>query len=156
METKYIILFAALAAAVLGLSIYLGFLLRKLKAQRDALARAGEAANLARSEREADIRQSLRTLALVIIQEQVEPTEGCIRVKKLMDEIDYLKDREELAVFHEMYEEVKDFAILRDYKDLSKQEAFRQDNRRYVIEDRFNPRLKRASQVLRDILSRPH
>lgn len=156
MDTKLVFLFTLLGATVLGLSIYLGVLLRKLREQKKFLEQTQEAARESWRRREGDIRGSLQTLALVIIQDQCEPTEGCIRVKKLVDEIDYLKDRQELAVFHEMYEEVKEFAILDDYKSLSKQEKFRQDNKRFSVEEKYNARLKKASKDLRDILARPH
>ena len=156
METSIIIVFTVLSLIVLGLSVYLGILYGRLRRKRQELARLELQAERNQAERESDICQSLQTLALVIIQEQCEPTEGCIRVKRLMDEIDYLKEREELAVFHEMYEEVKELAILQEYKDLSKQERFRQDNLRYAVEEKYGARLKQASQSLRDILSKPH
>lgn len=156
METSIIIVFAILSLIVLGLSVYLGILYGRLRRKRQDLARLEMQAERNQAERESGICQSLETLALVIIQEQCEPTEGCIRVKRLMDEIDYLREREELAVFHEMYEEVKELAILQEYKDLNKQERFRQDNLRYGIEEKYGARLKQASQSLRDILSKPH
>lgn len=155
MRTEIIALFAVLAIIVLGLSIYLGNLYSRLRSQRATLDKALKQANLAWEERDKDIRSSLRTLALVIIQEQCEPTEGCIRIKKLVDEIESLKDRDELSVFHDMYEEVKEFAILQDYKDLSAQEKFRQDNKRFAIEEKYAARLKKGSENLRALLDNP-
>ncbi len=37
----------------------------------------------------------------------------------LIEEIEELGEHEDLVVFHEMYAEVKDFAIKEDYKNLS-------------------------------------
>ncbi len=153
MENYIIILFIALGLIVLGLSIYLGVLYGKLKAQKQAQIEQDAKVDRLLKERDEQIIESLDTIALVLIQEQCEPTEGCIRIKKLVDEIEHLKDREELVVFHEMYEEVKGFATLQDYKDLDKRERFKQDNRRYAIEEKFNQRIKKASQHLRDIIS---
>lgn len=152
MKPEIIAIFAFLGLLVLGLSLYLGVLYGKLRARKKELEEARIGAEKAWAERELKIKDSLRTLALVIIQEQCEPTEGCIRVKKLMDEVAFLKDREELVVFHKMYEEVKDFAILQDYKDLSSQEKFVQDNKRFALEQKYSDSLKEASESLKKIL----
>lgn len=153
MDNSILLLFIALGLIVLGLSVYLGILFGKLKAQKQAQIAQDEKVERLLKERDEQIIESLDTIALVLIQEQCEPTEGCIRIKRLVDEIEYLKDRDELVVFHEMYEEVKGFATLQDYKDLNNTERFKQDNRRYAIEEKFNQRIKKASQHLRDIIS---
>ncbi|MEX0799456.1 MAG: DUF2489 domain-containing protein [Bacteriovoracaceae bacterium] len=155
METATLILFGCLALIVLGLSLYLGLLYGKLLGQKKLSRERQGARERNEKERKNNIKESLNTLALVVMQEQVEPAEGCIRIKKLVDEIEFLKDREELQVFHEMYEEIKEFAVLDDYKELNKQEKFDQDKKRYAIEDRYNIRLKEASKNLREILANP-
>lgn len=154
MTNQTLALFIVLAAIVLGLSIYLGILYSKLRARNKDLIEARRLAEEAIRERRRDIERSLETLALVIIQEQCDPTEGCIRVKKLIDEIEDLSDRPELSVFHEMYDEVKHFAIKEEYRNLSKQEAFKQDNLRFKIEEKYLDDLKEASERLRTILGK--
>ena len=153
MTTQTLIIFILLALVVLGLSIYLGVLYSKLRAQNKALIKARETAEIAIKERRKDIEMSLDTLALVIMQDQCEPTEGCIRVKKLIDEVEEYRDHPELEVFHTMYAEVKDFAIKEDYRNLSRQDAFKQDNKRFQVEEKYLSALKDASKSLRDILS---
>ena len=153
METSTIILFSILALVVLALSVYLGFLYSKLRSRKQAFEEAQKRADENNRERRLFIEESLRTLALVLIQEQCDPTEACIRIKKLIDEIEALDNKEELKVFHEMYEEVKHLAIKQEYKDLSKQAAFEQDNQRFAIEEKYSARLKKASKNLRDLLS---
>ncbi|MBC76706.1 MAG: hypothetical protein CME64_11890 [Halobacteriovoraceae bacterium] len=154
MASSYIILFSVLALIVLALSVYLGVLYGKLRAQKQAKLDQDKRVEELLKEREETIIESLDTIALALSQGQCEPTEGCIRIKRLVDEIEVLRDEEGIAVFHEMYEEVKHFATLQDYKDLSKQEAFEQDNKRYAIEEKYNQRIIKASKNLRDLISK--
>lgn len=150
------ILFIILGIITLGLSIYLGILVSKLRAQNRQLKSAKEQAEENRVKRDNNIKESLSTIALALIQDQCGPTEGCIRIKKLIDEIEYLKERDELNVFHQMYEEVREFATHQEYKDLSKQEAFKQDSARFKIEHKYLERIKEASKDLRNIIAKPH
>ncbi len=154
MTSSYVVLFGILGLIVLALSVYLGVLYGKLRVQKQAKLAQDKKVEQLLKEREETIIESLDTIALALSQGQCEPTEGCIRIKRLVDEIEVLRDEDGIAAFHEMYEEVKDFATLQDYKDLSKQERFKQDNQRYAIEEKYNQRILTASKNLRNLISK--
>ncbi|MCO4753332.1 MAG: DUF2489 domain-containing protein, partial [Bacteriovoracaceae bacterium] len=78
MDNSILLLFIALGLIVLGLSVYLGILFGKLKAQKQAQIAQDEKVERLLKERDEQIIESLDTIALVLIQEQCEPTEGCI------------------------------------------------------------------------------
>lgn len=152
MHLSLILLFVLLAGVTLVLAIYLGILAHRLYLHRLEAQRRVQEYEKGMQERQKRIFESLDTLALVAIQDQCPPTEACIRIKRLIDEFSWLKEREDLSVFHQMYDEVKHLAILEDYKKLSKQERFSQDSQRLALEQKYSTRLKQASEKLREIL----
>lgn len=149
MHSSYIYLFLVI---IFILSTYLGFLLYKiLKAkQLQSLKEIEYKEHF--EKRNQDLYQSLNTLALVLIQDQVSIAEGCIRVKKLLDLSEELRFHEKLTPFHHAYNDFANFSYLDEYKRLSKQEKFNQDLKRAEVEQKHHRALKEASQDLKKIL----
>lgn len=152
MQITGIIIFILLGAVSFGLAVYLGILLNKLRLQKkskdDVLNYIAEK-NQKRIE---DIYESLRIIALAVIQDQCEISEGCIRIKKLIDLTENLKEEESLAYIHKAYDDFEQFPFLEERKKLSKQEKFRQDNRRFELEKIHMESIKKACEKLLDLL----
>ena len=133
-----------LTLITLSLGIYAFVLLKKLKKQQQA-GKEGEAyLEKMNQDRHQERIESLITISLATIQDQCEPSEACIRVKKLLEYYPDIARQEEYQVIEQMYQEVKDFDILEDRNALSKQEKFKQDNKRFLIEERYGAELKDA------------
>lgn len=94
--------------------------------------------------------ESLHIIASAYLQGQVESSEACLRIYKLLEiywPIGELRPTP-LHVFHEMYDEIKGFDTLEARNALSLQEATRQDRIRFAIEDRYQERLEVGCQEL--------
>jgi hypothetical protein len=146
--------FIILAVLVLALSVYLGFLIVKLKNQKQLKEKLEVEYTQHFNQRRKELLDSLYTLALVMEQDQVSIAEGCIRIKKLIDLDEDLRFHEKLAPFHRAYIEFSDFAYLDAYKELSKQDKWEQDLKRQKIELKLAPTLKSASSELKLIVSK--
>lgn len=149
-----ILIFILLGLIVFGLSIYLGFLLVKLKKQKADQKHLQEKYEEQFNKRQNELYQSLYTLALVMEQGQVGIAEGCIRIKKLIDLDDDLRFHADLSDFHKAYMDFSDLAYLDSYKELSNQEKFKQDLKRQKFEEIHEETLVQASKNLKEIISK--
>lgn len=142
-QENQIIIFTFLAVIVFVLGTYLGFLINKVKLQKKMNDLRDQEIEQLRREREQSIKESIEILARAVINEQCEISEGCIRIKKLSEIIDF-NISSELYVINKMYEEIKHFPILEERNTLSKQEKFNQDKKRFSIEDKYSAEIKMA------------
>ncbi|RMF14836.1 MAG: DUF2489 domain-containing protein [Gammaproteobacteria bacterium] len=107
-----------------------------------------------RSEHLLDARESIQVIAQCMLTGQVELSEGCLRIKVLLDHLspDWAQD-ERLVIFETVYEQLKDFPTHSARKAQTKQETFRQDKQRWKIEDDNKEALLSAARVLMAELS---
>lgn len=94
--------------------------------------------------------ESLHIIAASFLQGQVEGAEACLRIYKLLEiywPIGEVRPAR-MTVFHEMYEEIKDFDILEARNALSLEQATKQDIKRFAIEDRYQERLMEGCEEL--------
>jgi len=137
-------IFLVLAFFVLGLSIYLGILFGRVRLQKKSIL-ALKALDARKSqEREISILESIEIISKGVIQDQCEISEGCLRIKKLKDQLVFLNEDLDLEVFDKMYEEIEGFDILEARKTLSNQERFNQDKKRFKVENEYKDRIKEA------------
>ena len=80
---QWILIIAGLIA-IAGLSLYIIRKGRRLRQHQ----RAVERTRALQSERRDSMIESIRILAMTLEQEQVEPSEGCIRIKGLLDHVE--------------------------------------------------------------------
>lgn len=106
--------------------------------------------------RYAELKESARTLALCVIQDQVDLSEGCWRIKLHLDHL-WPNEAEngEYKVFYEMFEEIKDFDTHQARAKLRAQARFDQDKKRLAIEDRYKDDILSASKKLLEHLEAP-
>lgn len=104
----------------------------------------------------AELKESARTLALCVVQDQLDLSEGCWRLKLHLDHL-WPNEAEtgEYKVFYEMYEEIKGFDTHQARAKLSAQARFDQDKKRLAIEDRYKEQVLKASQKLLEQLQSP-
>lgn len=146
-QENQIFLFSTLSVVVFVLATYLGFLLNKVKLQKKMNALRDQELETLRKQREQSIRESIIMIARAVVNEQCEVSEGVIRIKNLsdiigMDSLDILKS------INEMYERIKDFAILEERNSMPKQEKFNQDKKRFAIEDEYSAEVKKACKSI--------
>lgn len=148
MQENMKVIFIILAIIVFLLSIYLGFLLNKLKIQKKLNEESKKQLEEFTIKREASIKESILILCRAVINKQCEVSEGCLRIKKLMELIDIEVELYEFGSIEKMYEQIKDFAILDERNALSKQEKFNQDKKRFSIENEYAEDVKKACKEL--------
>lgn len=148
------LVFIILSIIVLALSIYLGFLVTKLKKQKEAKLIQQKEFDDQLAIQESNLYESLHTLALVMEQGQVGIAEGCIRIKKLIDLHEDLRFHADLADFHRAYIDFSEFAYLDEYKKLSNQEKFKQDLKRQQFEQKHERKLVESAKKLKDIIAK--
>ncbi len=144
MEIKTIYIF--LSFIVFALFSYLIFLLRQIYINN-------KKKKLAYEKNKSEIIESVRIISLATVQNQCDLSEACIRLQNLMKRNEVVdKFASYIPVVEEMYQEIKDFAYLDERAKLSKQEKFKQDNKRFVIEEKFNNKFrKNLNQLLKAI-----
>ena len=78
---------------------------------------------------------SIRVIANAMDEGQCEFTEGCIRLKMLIDQLDpTLLEREELAIISHIYAETEHMPIKEDWKQLDKKIKTKLTNERFALE----------------------
>lgn len=143
-----IIIFILLAIIVIGLGIYLGILLSKIKQQK-IKEKAMQVKLLAMaSERELFLKDSIITISRAAVQNQCELSEACIRVYELLKNYPELGAHEEYSVIGDMYDALSEFPYLAEREKLSKQERFVQDTKRFQVEEKFRSDVVKSLDLL--------
>lgn len=154
---QYVLIILALIS--LGLAVYAGLLLGKLRQRKKDIEVYKEDLLVKLTQRRQDILESLRIIALAVTQSQCEVSEGVIRIKKLVDEIEDLRIAPSLQDFHRIYEDFADFSYLDAREALGKQEKFKQDNERYKKEREHEKRINNLCfellRLIEEIKDRP-
>jgi hypothetical protein len=147
--SNQILLFIVLCFFIFVLAIYLGVLLNQVKKQKIALERQKNKASVAALKRELFILESIEIITKGVIQDQCEVSEGVLRIKHLKDQLDYMSMDMDFQVIDQMFSEIDQFDTLESRSDLTKQERFNQDKKRFAIENEYKDRVVESC---RDIL----
>ena len=127
-----------LSLVVFALSIYLGFLVKKVRVQNvrhqtlldEHKANAQETAEY--------YKESILIISKATIQGQCEISEACIRIKKLLEFFPSIAEDTKFKVITTLFNELEEFDYLDERKTLSAQEKFHQDTKRFQVEEKFN------------------
>lgn len=96
-----------------------------------------------------ELKTGVHTLCLCLVQGQVDLSEGCLRVKLHLDHLLTTPElRQEFQVFYDMYNEISVFDTHQKRNELSKQERFSQDKKRFEIEDRYREEVIKGAEKL--------
>lgn len=134
-QDQFLIAFIVLSFLIFILSIGVGYFYIKLKEETRKRIAEHDKMEAKEKERQAFVRDSLITIARAFIQKQCEASEACIRIRMLIDRVDFVEN-EDYPIIFSMYEEIKHFDTHQSRKDLSKQDRFTQDKERFAIEDK--------------------
>lgn len=131
---QYLVIIAIAILIALGATAaYYVLKLRKVKQQQAEQIQRNKAAwQKHRDELAAD----LRFIANSMLQGQCEITEGCLRIKVLMDRLDdELQHKPEFKTIQTHFAQTISMPTHEAYKALSRQEQFKQDKQRFALEE---------------------
>jgi hypothetical protein len=142
------IIFIVMALTVFVLAIYLGVLFNQMKKQKLAFERQKKKEAEAALKRELFILESIEIITKGVIQDQCEVSEGVLRIKNLKDQLEYMSMDMDFQVIDQMYNEIQSFDTLESRSELSKQERFNQDKKRFAIENEYKDRVVESCRDL--------
>ena len=96
-----------------------------------------------------DIRESLKVIAKLTIEDQVEISEATIRIKVLLDHLDSsLHQQAPYQVFAKVHEELAHMPTHQARKQMDKRFIHKLDQQRFAIESRYRNEVKSAAEAL--------
>ncbi|WP_404417780.1 DUF2489 domain-containing protein [Marinospirillum sp.] len=140
-----------LAVAIAFLIPLAGYALHlHLEAKRQ-VAQAKENREKETRQARSNILENLEILARALEDEQMNPTEGCLRVRVLLDLLDEGGHvlREDLVIFDQVHQKAKHLATHQAREDLPKDEKEKQDQERRALEEQFEAQIKQGATALR-------
>jgi len=147
-STQITIIFILLSIVLFFLGIYLGILISKLKSQKRQMNEIKQVQLQARKEREQFIKNSIIIISRATVQDQCELSEACIRIKKLLENYPELESKTEYSVIQQMYQDLSSFDYLEARSQLSSQEKYGQDKKRFKVEDTYRSEMLKSLNLL--------
>lgn len=134
---------------ILLLAAYAGWLHLRLYRLRQKQAEQRAESEQKRQAYEASLQESIQIIAANLVHEDLNPSEGAIRIKHLMDGLELdTNERDQFAVFDRLFDAVKDMATHDARKALSPSERRRQDSEREAHEQQHKVELLAAARQL--------
>ena len=113
--------------------------LRKVKKQQQEQIAENQQAWLKRQQ---ELVADLRFIASSMLQGQCEITEGCMRLKVLMDHLDKeLALKTEFQTLQFYYQQTIDMPHHEAYKSLSRKQQFSWDKKRFALEEKYRDQI---------------
>ncbi len=133
----------SIAAAILltlgGIAAYYWTKLSNVRKQQKAQIAHNQNAWL---ERQQELVSDLRFIANSMLQGQCEITEGCMRLKVLMDHFDKdLSQKTEFQTLQFYYQQTLNMPHHEAYKALNRKEQFNQDKKRLALEEKYREQI---------------
>lgn len=95
------------------------------------------------------LRESIRILCSSMIDDQVEISEGCMRVKILLDHLDArLHHDEVLGIFNQVYDRLESMPRFKERKTVNRKILDKLDQTRFSVEDEYRDRVLTACRAL--------
>ncbi|WLQ13721.1 DUF2489 domain-containing protein [Hahella aquimaris] len=141
---QWILILVGLAAC-----LFLGFFIRRqLRILQEH--RQLEAEQQTRTEaNRAHAIESITVLARCILSDQVELSEGSIRIKVLLDAVDpSLHEQEPYAIFSKIYRETEHMPTHGARKQVDKRFLFKLDKQRWDLEEKYREQIIDASKAI--------
>jgi hypothetical protein len=150
-QSDFYLYFTILAVLIFALSAGISYFYLKIKNIEKEQERMKDEYIKKESERKAFVKDSLVTIAKAFLHEQVEPSEACIRLRMLIDRVDFV-DNDKVPTFFEMYEEIRYFKTHEARNALSLEDKTKEDKQRFAIEDKYKDNLRKECENLLNIL----
>ena len=104
-----------------------------------------------KQEKREDVIESIRIIALCMIEEQVETSEGCIRIKVLLDHVaPELHEKTPFSIFSKMYDATEHMPTHEARKNANKALIRKLDIERFELEKTHKDAIIEASKAIRD------
>ena len=92
---------------------------------------------------------SIKVIATTMLEDQVELSEGCIRIKVLMDHLDAsLHEDEAFKIFEQMYRDTEHMPTHQARKNTDKNFIHKLDQQRFALEKQHRESIRKASLAL--------
>ena len=143
-----ILVFSILGLITFALSVYLGTLIVKVKNFKDAQKLKAEIRERNLAKREHFLKDSITTICRATLRGDCELSEACLRIKKLLENYPAIENEAEFRPIQDMYDEIKEFPYLEARQALTKQERFKQDNKRFKIEENYKEKMNKSLNLL--------
>lgn len=152
-QTTLWILIALSTATAIFLAIYNLRAWKTLKSLKQSNEDLEQAQSNALNESQLRAQDSIRVIAQCMIDEQVELSEGSIRIKVLLDHVaPELHDHPTFKIFNTMYEATAHMPTHQARKQTDKKLIRKLDKERFKLEDQYKNDILAAS---RELVSRP-
>tara|TARA_R110001583_G_scaffold1469_11_gene11565 strand:+ start:265 stop:738 length:474 start_codon:yes stop_codon:yes gene_type:complete len=143
---------ALIVAGVVVIAALIWLISKQLKAQREAREAQQQVLEevRAKAQQQRDyLIESVRVISAAVGDGQCELTEGCIRLKKLLDHLaPYLHEHESFSIINQMYESTKHMPILDEWKKLKLKQRFAFTQEREALEDQHRQAIVAAAKAL--------
>jgi len=97
---------------------------------------------------------SIKVIATAMLEDQVELSEGCIRVKVLIDHLDAsLHEQEVFKIFEEMYRKTEHMPTHQARKNVDKNFIHKLDQQRFALEKQHRDSIRKAAGELLEVLA---
>ncbi|WP_114418341.1 DUF2489 domain-containing protein [Marinospirillum perlucidum] len=149
MSADSAVLLLAAAIAILiplaGYALHLHLEAKRQQAQAEEI-RAKEA-----SQARTNLLENLDVLARALSDEQVNATEGCLRIRVMLDLLDegHHLNHEDLVVFDLVHQKTKHLATHKARNELPAEEKEKQDQERRAVEEQFEGQIKAGAEALK-------
>lgn len=146
-QNEFYIYCAILIVVIFVLSIFVS--LYYIKYEKIKLAKEKLVKEMTKNEKERldFISESLRTIALAFVQNQVEASEACIRLRMLIDRNELIRNENYPNIFS-MYEQIKHFKTHEIRNAMTSGERFSEDRERVKIEGEYETLLIKECEEL--------
>ena len=150
MEDSLIWLFIAIGSIVIvGLSLFIFKKVTLLKRHKRLLLEQ----QTTQKEQKNYLVDSLKVLAVTILDDQVELSEACIRIKVILDHLaPALHEKEAFKVFEKMYVSTQHMPTHEARKKVDKQFIDKLDTQRFELEQTHRDEIRSAAQALLDYI----
>lgn len=100
--------------------------------------------------RRQDMIESIRVIAMAIEGDQVEYSEGCLRIKGLLDHVaPELMEKPPFEVFMVVYEQIRHMPTHQARQDTETRFVEKMDKERFEVERRYADEIRRAATAIR-------
>jgi len=92
---------------------------------------------------------SIKVIATTMLEDQVELSEGCIRIKVLIDHLDAsLHEQESFKIFEQMYRDTEHMPTHQARKNTDKNFIHKLDQQRFALEKQHRESIHKAAEAL--------
>ncbi|WP_417583531.1 DUF2489 domain-containing protein [Nitrincola sp.] len=145
------LLICALTVVCVGLAVYIVYLLRQSTQRKKQQNEVSEAYAASALKQRTYLIDSIRIISRGILEDQCPLTEGCIRIKVLLDNLSpQMHQQELLTVIELVYGKTEHIPMLDDWKRLSSEEKRNYQQELELVEQQHGEAIRAAAKFLLD------